>query len=183
MKLIVGLGNPGKEYDNTRHNVGFKIIDSYVNNNDWQEKFHALYQKQIINGEAIYFLKPLTYMNLSGQAVGEIVRYFDISLDDILVIQDDLDITLGDYKLKKHSSAGGHNGIKSIIEFLGSDGFARLKVGIKTLKKRDAKDFVLGKFSKEEQAMLDNLTKTFNEIITSFINNGIERTLNIYNTK
>ena len=183
MKLIVGLGNPGKEYENTRHNIGFKIIDAYVNDNNWQEKFHALYIKKIISEETVYFLKPLTYMNLSGQAVGEIVRYFNVDIDDILVIQDDLDLGMGNYKLKKHSSSGGHNGIKSIMEFLSSDGFARLKVGIKTSNKKDAKDFVLGKFMKEEIDTLNKLQPTFNEIITSFINYGIEKTMNIYNTK
>ena len=147
MKLIVGLGNPDKEYDKTRHNVGFMVIDNYLGSVNWSNKLNALYCEKVINGEKIIFVKPLTYMNNSGNAVGEFVRYFNIDNKDILVIQDDLDLNVGDYKLKCHSSSGGHNGIKSIISSLGNQDFSRLNVGIGSVKKDQVIDYVLGKFS------------------------------------
>lgn len=183
MKLIVGLGNPGKEYESTRHNVGFWLLDNYLGNVAWQEKFKANYFKITKNGEVIYFIKPLTYMNESGSAVKEFVKYFQINIEDILVIQDDLDEQIGDYKLKKNSSAGGHNGIKSIINALGSDAFLRLKIGINNEYRTNTIDFVLGKFSFKDQELLNNNLPVLKKIIDSFIDNGIERTMNIYNTK
>ena len=183
MKLIVGLGNPDKEYDKTRHNVGFMVIDNYLGNVNWSNKFNALYCEKVINGEKIIFVKPLTYMNNSGNAVGEFVRYFNIDSKDILVIQDDLDLNVGDYKLKMHSSSGGHNGIKSIIASLGNQDFPRLKVGIGSVKKDEVIDYVLGKFSKSELEVLNELFNTFDKIINSFINEGIDKTMNVYNTK
>ena len=183
MKLIVGLGNPDKEYDKTRHNVGFMVIDNYLGSVNWSNKFNALYCEKVINGEKIIFVKPLTYMNNSGNAVGECVRYFNIDNKDILVIQDDLDLNVGDYKLKMHSSSGGHNGIKSIIASLGNQDFPRLKVGIGSVKKDEVIDYVLGKFSKSELEVLNELFNTFDKIINSFINEGIDKTMNVYNTK
>ena len=183
MKLIVGLGNPDKEYDQTRHNVGFMVLDSYLGSVLWQEKFNALFYKINIDGEVVYFVKPLTYMNLSGNAVQQYVHYFNIEIEDILVIQDDLDLDFGNYKLKKNSSSGGHNGIKSIIKELNSDAFLRLKIGIKNEQKRDVVDFVLGKFSKKELDKFTEMNKIYKDIINSFIKNGIDRTMNIYNTK
>ena len=183
MKLIVGLGNPDKEYDKTRHNVGFMVIDNYLGSVNWLNKFNVLYCEKVINGEKIIFVKPLTYMNNSGNAVGEFVRYFNIDNKDILVIQDDLDLNVGDYKLKMHSSSGGHNGIKSIITSLGNQDFPRLKVGIGSVKKDEVIDYVLGKFSKSELEVLNELFNTFDKIINSFINEGIDKTMNVYNTK
>ena len=110
MKLIVGLGNPGKEYENTRHNIGFMVLDYFPGNNNWQEKFEALYHDEVINGEKVLFIKPLTYMNLSGNSVIKFANYFNISTDDILVIHDDLDLSVGKYRLKYKSSCGGHKG-------------------------------------------------------------------------
>ena len=106
-----------------------------IGNVKWSNKFNALYYESVINQEKVLFIKPLTYMNNSGKAVGEFVRYFNIDMKDILVIQDDLDLNVGDYKLKCHSSSGGHNGIKSIISSLGNQDFSRLKVGIGSVKK------------------------------------------------
>ena len=122
-------------------------------------------------------------MNLSGDAVVQFVNYYDIDLDDILVIHDDLDLTFGTYKLKKNSSAGGHNGIKSIINRLGSENFARLKVGISHDKTIDTKDYVLGNFSKKDKEIFNTMQDDFNKIIESFVIDGIEKTMNIYNTK
>ena len=181
--MIVGLGNPGKDYQNTRHNVGFMVLDYFPGNNSWKEKFNALYTIDIVNGEKVLFIKPLTYMNLSGDAVVEFVNYYDVELEDILVIHDDLDLSFGKYKIKTNSSAGGHNGIKSIINRLGSQGFARLKIGISHDRSMDTKAYVLGKFSKVDKEAFENMLPTYKKIINCFIKDGIDRTMNIYNTK
>ncbi len=183
MKLIVGLGNPGKKYENTRHNIGFMVLDDYLGNIKWSNKFNALYYECVINGEKVLFVKPLTFMNNSGNAVGEFVRYFNIDTNDILIIQDDLDEAIGLYKLKVNSSSGGHNGIKSIIASLGTQNFPRLKVGIGSVKKDEVIDYVLGKFTKNDMDILNKEFSIFRNIIESFINNGIDKTMNVYNTK
>ena len=183
MKLIVGLGNPGKEYQNTRHNIGFMTLDHFANTDNWKSKFSSLYTEIVVNGEKILLIKPQTYMNLSGNALIEFVNFYKINSEDILVIHDDLDLPVGTYRLKINSSAGGHNGIKSIIERLGSTGFARLKIGISNNKEMDTKDYVLGKFRKDELEIYDKLYSTFDDIIMSFITNGIDATMNKYNRK
>lgn len=183
VKLIVGLGNPGKDYKNTRHNVGFFVIDNYLNTNDWKEKFNALYHETRINGEKVLFIKPLTFMNLSGDAVVKFVDYYNVNIDSILVIHDDLDLQFSTYKLKKNSSAGGHNGIKSIINRLNSQEFARLKIGVSHDRTIDTKDYVLGNFSKVEIDKLNEMQKDFNKIIESFIIDGIDKTMNVYNSR
>ena len=183
MKLIVGLGNPDKKYEKTRHNVGFMVVDNYLGEVKWQEKYNAKYYKKIINDETVIFVKPLTYMNNSGNAVREFVNFYNIDMNDILVIQDDLDIELGSYKLKNNSSSGGHNGIKSIIKSLGSDSFNRLKIGIYEETNLDTIDYVLKKFSKKSLEKIENNYIIFSQIIDCFINNGIEKTMNLYNRK
>ncbi len=181
MKLIVGLGNPGKEYDSTRHNIGFMVLDAYLGPISWQNKFNALYTTTQINNEKVIFLKPLTYMNLSGNAVREFVNFYKIALEDILVIQDDLDLPVGKFRLKINSSSGGHNGIKSIIDNLGSNNFARLKVGVSKNDNIDTKDYVLGHFKKEELAIINKLFPIFKDIINDFPTNNINILMNKYN--
>ncbi len=183
MKMVVGLGNPGKDYKNTRHNVGYLVLDGFLKDVTWKEKFKADYYIDTINDEKVLFIKPLTFMNLSGDAVVEFVNYYGIELEDILVIHDDLDLPFGKYKLKVDSSAGGHNGIKSIINRLGSQDFARLKIGISHDRSMDTKDYVLGNFSKKDQELFESMQATFNKIIKCFIKDGIDRTMNIYNTR
>ena len=183
MKLIVGLGNPGKEYVNTRHNIGFMVLDRFAKTTEWKNKWNALYTETNINGEKILLIKPQTYMNLSGNALINFINFYKINLEDILVIHDDLDLPVGTYRLKINSSSGGHNGIKSIIEILGTNSFARLKIGIGSNKQIDTKDYVLGKFTKEEQEVLEKLYPTFNEIINSFIIKGINESMNKYNKR
>lgn len=183
MKLIVGLGNPGKEYEYTRHNVGFMVLDNYLGNKKFQEKFNALYFKMNLNNELVYFIKPLTYMNSSGKSVREFINYFKINLENVLIIHDELDIPFGSYKLKKDSSSGGHNGIKSIIKELSSQDFARLKIGIKANYNCSDIDFVLEKFSPSELCTLKSNMQIYCEIINSFINYGIEKTMQVYNSK
>jgi len=183
MKLIVGLGNPGKEYENTRHNIGFMIIDKYLDNADWKKKFDGLYQIITIAGEKVLFLKPQTFMNLSGISVQKVMKFYDININDILVIQDDMDLSFGKYKIKINSSSGGHNGIKSIISSLNSQAFCRLKFGISHDINGDTINHVLGKFSKEDLNFMNDNYETYFEIIESFVKNGSEKTMNTYNTR
>lgn len=183
MKLIVGLGNPGHEYKNTRHNMGFMIIDNFLNEPNYQEKFNAQYFTKTIYGNKVIFVKPQTFMNLSGESVVKFVNYFKISLEDILVIHDDLDLEVGTYRLKKSSGDGGHNGIKSIINNLKSNDFCRLKIGIQMNIDIPTMDYVLGKLSLKETNALQINTETYNAIIKSFIRSGIEKTMCLYNGK
>lgn len=181
MKLIVGLGNPGQNYTKTRHNIGFMVLDNYLNQTNWQSKFQALYTTLNINNEKVYFLKPQTFMNLSGDSVVEFVHYFKINPQDILVIHDDLDLPLGKYRIKINSTAGGHNGIKSLINRLGTNSFARLKIGISRNQNADTKDYVLGHFTQEEIQTISQLYPTFNNIINDFITHDINQLMNKYN--
>ena len=181
MKLIVGLGNPGKEYENTRHNIGYMIIDNFVNSDNWNKESLAYVLKQTINNENVLFIKPTTYMNLSGQAVQYYLNYYKIDTKDLLVIQDDMDLDIGKVRLKLKSSAGGHNGIKDIIKNIKTDEFLRLKIGI-SKPTNDTIEFVLGKFPKSDLEILKNNMNTYNQIITDFINNTkIETLMNRYN--
>ncbi len=181
MKLIVGLGNPGKEYEKTRHNIGYMIIDNFVNSDNWKKESLAYVLKQTINNENVLFIKPTTYMNLSGQAVQYYLNYYKIDTKDLLVIQDDMDLDIGKVRLKLKSSAGGHNGIKDIIKNIKTDEFLRLKIGI-SKSTNDTIEFVLGKFPKSDLEILKNNMNTYNQIITDFINNTkIETLMNRYN--
>lgn len=181
MKLIVGLGNPGKEYENTRHNTGYMIIDNFVNSDNWKKESLAYVLKQTINNEPVLFIKPTTYMNLSGQAVQYYLNYYKIDTKDLLVIQDDMDLEIGKARLKFKSSAGGHNGIKDIIKNIKTDEFLRLKIGI-SKPTNDTIEFVLGKFPKSDSEILKNNMNMYNQIITDFINNTkIETLMNRYN--
>ena len=170
MKLIVGLGNPGVEYLNTRHNIGFYFIEAYTISLDlnWKEKFNGMYIKTKIHDEDVIFLKPLTYMNLSGECVKKYVDYYKISPEDILVIHDDLDMENFRVKLKKNGSSGGHNGIKNIINCLGTENFKRLKIGIGKNVQYDTIDYVLSKFSKEELAELKKIEDYVSNIIDDY---------------
>ena len=183
MKLIVGLGNPGKEYENTRHNIGFMCLDYFPGNNFANEKFNALYCKQLVNGHDVLFVKPLTYMNLSGDAIIKYVNYFKIDVNDILIIQDDLDLNFGVIKLKYNSSSGGHNGIKSIIKNLGTESIPRLKFGISNNKLMNTKDYVLNKFNTDELEIINSKMPIIKEIIECFIEYGIDKCMSDYNSR
>lgn len=181
MKLIVGLGNIGEEYDNTRHNVGFMALDSYLGNVKWSENKKALIYKNNNESENVIFIKPTTYMNLSGDAVSYYMNYYKIDVKDLLVIHDDMDLEIGTIRLKFDSSSGGHNGVKDIINHLGTKKFLRLKIGIS--KPKDNKiDYVLSKFGKNEKEILASEFLKTNEIIDEFISNkNIESIMNKYN--
>ena len=172
MKLIVGLGNPGREYENTRHNVGFMIIDNFANNNNItidKQKFDGLFVKTNIKGIDIILLKPLKYMNLSGEVVKKFVDFYKINIEDILIINDDLDMQLGKIKLKSKGSSGGHNGLKNIENHLNTQEYKRLKIGISNNKNIDTKDYVLSKFNIEDlkiiQTTIDNTINILNDFL------------------
>jgi len=186
MKLIVGLGNPGKEYEKTRHNIGFNIINLYLKKNNLtldKNKFNGNYVKTKINDEEVIFLEPQTFMNASGTCVRSMVDFYKIKIDDILVIQDDLDMEVGKIKLKEKSSSGGHNGIKSIEENLGTDNYKRLKIGISNDKNKDTKDYVLGNFSKEEREILDKTYEICVDIIDDYFKMNFDLLMGKYNKK
>src|SRR5574344_1003978 len=172
MKLIVGLGNPGKEYEKTRHNIGFSMIDYYVFQNKlgiFKLKDNGLFIKKKINNIDVIFLKPQSYMNLSGEVVKKYVDFYKIKIDDIFVISDDLDLNIGNFKLKPSGSSGGHNGLKNIELNLKSDKYKRLKIGISNLKSIDTKDYVLGKISSEEQEILTIVKDKVISIMSDFL--------------
>ena len=184
MKLIVGLGNPGLEYRNTRHNLGFKVVNNYVNNHNlgkFQEKFHGQYIKTVINGENVLFVKPLSYMNLSGTVVRKYCDYFKIKIDDILIIHDDMDLDCGKIKLKKGGSSGGHNGIKNIIDELKTTDFKRFKVGIGKDKNIDIVDYVLGKLRDDELEKIEKILSISDGIIDGFITTDFDKLMCRYN--
>jgi len=184
MKLIVGLGNPGKEYKNTRHNIGFMVIDNLAENLNITFdviKNDALYTQTIIDGEKIILLKPQRYINLSGEVISEFINYFKIDIDDILIINDDLDIPLGSYKLKSHGSSAGHNGLKNIELHFGTAEYKRLKIGISNNKSIDTKNYVLGVFSNDDKKIVDEVVKKASEIALDFIKLDFIGLMNKYN--
>ena len=153
MKLIVGLGNPGKKYENTRHNTGFAVIDrtlAKLNLELDKNKFNADYTMINRNGEKIYILKPLTYMNLSGEAVVPFMKYFGIEPEDLVVVHDDLDLPVGKIRLRQSGSCGGQNGMRNIIDLLGDSNIKRIRVGIGKDPLIPVVDYVLGKTKKED---------------------------------
>ena len=184
MKLVVGLGNPGKEYHKTRHNIGYMFLDRITNNADFvlNKKFNALEYIDTINGEKVIFIKPVTFMNLSGEAVLKYVNFYRLNTNDILIIQDDLDIELGKYKLMFNHGDGGHNGIKNIISNLGSREFLRLKIGI-SKGNIDSKEYVLGKFSKKELNKLDDVFDKLNNFLNDYVNLKIDMLMGKYNVR
>jgi PTH1 family peptidyl-tRNA hydrolase len=174
--LLVGLGNPGKEYDLTRHNVGFLCIDEFVRKADemeeWQQKknLKCLLSSGQMGDTRVIAIKPTTFMNLSGEAVQAVANFYKASPGNIAVIHDELDIDFGQIRLRKGGSDAGHNGVKSVTKHLGED-YGRIRVGVgpKQPAKIDSTDFVLQKFSAEEQAQLPNLTREVNAILSEYL--------------
>ncbi len=179
MKLVVGLGNPGREYKKTRHNMGFMVLDNYLGKVKWKSKMESSYY--IEDNNEVIFIKPQTYMNLSGLAVSKFVNFYKIPVEDILIIQDDLDMEVGTYKLKNNSSSGGHNGIKSIINELNSEEFGRLKIGIGKSDRIPVDKYVLSKFTNDELEKINNIYDKLNNVIDMFIKEGFENTKQKYN--
>lgn len=186
MKLVVGLGNPGKEYENTRHNIGFFMLDKLVEDNNfgvWKSKFNGLYVDCLINNEKVIFLKPQSYMNLSGEVVRKFVDFYKINIEDILIISDDLDLFVGNFRLRDKGSSGGHNGLKNIALHLGTEEYKRIKIGISNDKNIDTKDYVLGKFSKSDIDIYNELYNIISKIILDSFNNNFHDLMSKYNRK
>ncbi|WP_307478766.1 aminoacyl-tRNA hydrolase [Cytobacillus purgationiresistens] len=185
MKLIVGLGNPGKPYDRTRHNIGFEVIDAI--SQKWgislnQSKFKGIYGVGHIQGEKVFLLKPLTYMNLSGESIRPLMDYYDIDIEDLVVIYDDLDLPVGRIRLRQKGSAGGHNGIKSTIAHIGTPEFNRIRVGIdRPPSGMKVPDYVLGKFSAEEQEEMKEMIKKCTEACEDWLEKPFLQVMNVYN--
>lgn len=185
MKIIVGLGNPGSKYEFTRHNAGFLMVDFYASENNFEIKklkHKALTYETVIKGEKVIFVKPQTFMNLSGDSVREIVDYYGVSMEDTLVIYDDISLPLGKIRMRKKGSAGGHNGMKDIILKTGTDVFPRLKIGVSANNGIDLIDYVLGSFSKKELETLREVAKTVTKVIETFIKDGPDECMNLYNS-
>ena len=185
MNLVVGLGNPDKEYAKTRHNVGFMYLDYLFGSDKFKlnKKFNAYEYEININGNKVLFIKPLSYMNLSGEVVNRYLEYYKISIDNLLVIQDDLDIPVGKYKLMYNHGDGGHNGIKNIVLNVSSKEFLRLKIGISKNKEINTKDYVLGKFSKEELEIINKTFSLLKSFISDYVNVSRDLLMGKYNTK
>lgn len=188
MYIIAGLGNPGKQYENTRHNIGWQVIDKLADKHGirvLENKFKGLIGKGMICGEKVILVKPLTYMNLSGECIGEIVNYFKIDeTSELVVIADDISLDVGFIRMRKKGSAGGHNGLKSIIAHLGHEDFIRMKMGVGDKPAGyDLADYVLGHFTKEESKVLDESINNATLAIETIISEDIDKAMNLYNTK
>ena len=185
MKIIVGLGNPTREYAGTRHNVGFSVIynisDAY--NIPVETKKHkALIGKGVIEGEKVVLAMPQTYMNLSGESVRELMDFYKCDLSDLIVIYDDISLDVGKLRIRAKGSAGGHNGIKNIIAHLGTQEFTRIKIGVgEKPAKMDLADYVLGHFSKEEQPVIRESADRAREAVREIITHGVASAMNKYN--
>ena len=187
MHIIVGLGNPTDQYQATRHNIGWDAItrlsDDYRIPLDFK-KHKAICGKGFIEGEKVILAQPLTYMNLSGESVRELVDYYKVSPQEVIIIYDDISLEVGQLRIRKQGSAGGHNGIKSIISHLGTEEFPRIKVGVGDKPKGwDLADYVLSRFSKEEQPIIRDALKDTSEACKMMVTGSIDAAMNQYNRK
>ncbi|MDO5135202.1 MAG: aminoacyl-tRNA hydrolase [Eubacteriales bacterium] len=188
MYLIVGLGNPGRQYEATRHNVGFDAIDCLVEKHQVPQsgvKFHGMYGKGIIGGEKAILMKPLSYMNLSGGPVRDMAGFFKIDPEkELIIIQDDIDLDPGQIRIRKQGSAGGHNGLKDIIQKLGTDKFLRIKIGVGAKPQGwDLADHVLSRFTPSDRKLVDEVILQAAEAAERIIKDGPEAAMNEYNRK
>ena len=184
--LVAGLGNPGDQYEHTRHNAGFQVIDALSQRGGFpvrRLKFHALTQTALIGGQGVLVMKPLTYMNLSGQAVGEAARFYKLPPHQVLIISDDVDLPLGKLRIRKGGSAGGHNGLKNIIQHLGTDQFPRVKVGVgeKPHPDYDMADWVLSKFVGEDLKTITAAIEKAGKAVECLIAEGPDKAMNKFN--
>ena len=188
MYIIVGLGNPTRQYEGTKHNVGFDTIDYLIDEYQIPSSgtgHKALFGKGMIAGQKVIVAKPMTYMNLSGESVRELVNYYKVDPEsELIVVYDDISLAPGQIRIRKKGSAGGHNGIKNIIAHLGTQVFKRVKVGVGEKPARmDLADYVLGHFSKEEQATMDDAVKEAADAVCEIVNVGIAQAMNDHNRK
>ncbi|MGI6178124.1 MAG: aminoacyl-tRNA hydrolase [Eubacterium sp.] len=182
--VVAGLGNPGRQYSYTRHNIGFITVERFAERHGISfrpSKFDALIGDGMISGRKVLVVEPQTYMNLSGNAIAPIVDYYKIDIANLLVIYDDIDIPLGMIRIRPSGSAGTHNGMRSVISMLGTDGFPRIRIGMGQEHMSDLVDFVIGKITDSEAEVLRKSVDTAADAVGCFIESGIERTMNQYN--
>ena len=185
MKLIAALGNPGKEYENTRHNAGFRFIDEYAKAKKLifdKEKFKGLYTTFNYDNEKIILLKPQKYMNLSGEVIKAFMDFYKIDKENLLVICDDLDTEIGHLKLKYKGSSGGHNGLKNIEQNINTNEYKRVKIGISNDKNKDKIEYVIGKVSKKELEKMNSVNKYAKELIEDYLTMNFDNVMNKYNS-
>ena len=186
MYLVAGLGNPGKQYDMTRHNIGFHTIDYIADElgvKIKKLKYKAIYGECDINGEKVLLVKPQTYMNLSGESISEFVKFFKIPTENVIIISDDIALETGRIRIRKKGSAGGHNGLKNIIYMLNSENFNRIRIGVgaPTHPDYELKDFVLGRFTKDEIPVLEeSIIKSYKAVV-EIIKRGADSAMNKLN--
>lgn len=188
MKMIVGLGNIGKEYETTRHNIGFMVADAIAKKHEVsfnKEERDAMVAEFHVGGEKILIIKPTTFMNDSGVAVGQFARFYNIAPKDIVIIHDDMDLPVGFLRIRPNGSSGGHNGIKSVQSHLGTDGFVRFRVGIghPVHEHKVVLDYVLTKFNQEEQKIMTNTIDNVANAADAWITDELEKVMNKYNSK
>ncbi|HIV17436.1 MAG TPA: aminoacyl-tRNA hydrolase [Candidatus Alectryocaccobium stercorigallinarum] len=188
MYLIVGLGNPERKYDKTKHNVGFDAVDEIIDEFDIPSSgisMKGMYGKGFISGEKVMVMKPLTYMNLSGHAVKAYIDYYNIDpASELIVIYDDVDLPAGQMRIRKKGSAGSHNGMKNIIQLLGDNNFVRIRVGIGPKPERwDLADYVLAPFSREDRQKIDGIIEEIPQVIKKIIEDGADLAMTAFNKK
>lgn len=186
MKLVVGLGNPGRRYEGTRHNVGFEVVDRLADqlaaDRRWSGRFEGDTLDLVVGAQRVLFLKPLVYMNLSGRSVAAAVQFFQLSLDDVLVVCDDFQLPLGKLRFRSQGTAGGQNGLASVLEALGSTGISRLRLGIGPVPPEwSSTDFVLGRFTSAEKPLAVEMIGRAAQGVTDWISEGIAAVMNRFN--
>ena len=176
VKLIVALGNPGPDYEKTRHNIGQMVLEklSFFNELNWSEKFKGRYSSYNIRGNKVYFLIPMTWMNLSGDSVAPMAKFFKISMEEILLVYDEIDLDFGTIVLKRDGGLAGHNGLKSVAKMLGGQGFKRLRVGISRPQVGEVSSWVLSPFSQKERDVLGTVLETASHSLEYCLNHGFE---------
>ena len=186
IKLVVGLGNPGKKYKYTRHNMGFMVLDEIAKRLEvykWKQRDGALYFDTHLDMSRVIFIKPQNYINLSGDVMIKFVKYLNIKTEDILVISDDLDLPLGSIKIKEKGSSGGHNGLKNIESQLGTNEYKRIKIGISNNKQMDTKDYVLEKLSIKERNHLKPTIEKAADAVLDYFHTPFQELMSKYNVK
>ncbi len=187
MKIIAGLGNPGAEYEKTKHNVGFMFLDAFARKHgvsSWRTKQDMLVAELMLGGEKTLLVKPLTFMNESGRAIGPLLTWYKLSVEALIVIHDDMDLPVGTVRLRKKGSAGGHNGMKSLLYHLQDENFGRVRIGIgHPPAERDVVSYVLSPFSAEDRAKIDEAIQYLIPAVTCMATEGADRAMNRYNPR
>ena len=190
MKIVIGLGNPGSKYEFTRHNIGFRIIDSLARDMGIEfnkvKSYYSLISRGMINNYKVMLVKPQTFMNLSGRAVNRVVSYYKIPLQDLLIVYDDLNLELGQVRIRKKGSSGGHKGIESIMQYLNSEDIPRLRIGIGNPSVNynfDCASYVLSNFNNDEEDKIAEVIQLSTEAVKTIIEDGFEKAMRKYNRK